>query len=245
MGTVISRLIIAVVLAIAAWLSWSEAQLTARVAVARERLATLDLQLDADLEADATLSDYLPNVLSIGAQPLSTDIRRTRTTVEYWLARYGEVIDEANGDLDAEVLLAAANAAFRTQERERGAGAAQVQRLDGVLQAYVAVLKAEWPRLKGNSARSRTDAAYNYEYVSRVRDQVARSGGKPGKELPRTAAAPRKPGALPAGPTVHGRPGGPPPDMKAEEMEVIAPMNYGDREAQPEATPGTRRERKG
>ena len=117
-----------------------------------------------------------------------------------------------------------------------GAGPAQGQPLDGVLQAYVAVLKA---------APKHIDAAYNYEYVSRVRDQAARSAGKPVKELPRTAAAPRRPGDLPAGPTVHGRPGGPPPEMKAEEMEVIAPMNYGDREAQPEATPGGKRERKG
>jgi hypothetical protein len=146
------------------------------------------------------------------------------------------VIDEANGDLDAEVLLAAANAAFRSHERDGGAGPAQVQRLDGVLQAYVAVLKA---------APKHMDAAYNYEYVSRVRDQAARSAGKPVKEVPRIAAAPRRPGDLPAGPTVHGRPGGPPPEMKAEEMEVIAPMNYGDREAQPEATPGGKRERKG
>ncbi len=232
MKTVITRLIVAVILAAGAWLSWSEAKLTARVATAKERLATLDLQVDDDLDADATLSDYLP----VDAQPLSTDIRRTRTTVEYWLARYGEVIDEANGDLDAEVLLAAANAAFRSHEREGGAGPAQVQRLDGVLQAYVAVLKA---------APKHMDAAYNYEYVSRVRDQVARSAGKPVKDAPRIAAAPRRPGDLPAGPTVHGRPGGPPPDMKAEEMEVIAPMNYGDREAQPEATPGGKRERKG
>ena len=241
MKTVITRLIIAVILAAGAWLSWSEAKLTARVATAKERLATLDLQVDDDLDADRTLSDYLP----IDAQPLSTDIRRTRTTVEYWLARYGEVIDEANGDLDAEVLLAAANAAFRSHEREGGAGPALVQRLDGVLQAYVAVLKAEWPPVKGNPTASHMDAAYNYEYVSRVRDQAARSAGKPAKELPRAAARPRRPGDLPAGPTVHGRPGGPPPDMKAEEMEVIAPMNYGDREAQPEATPGGKRERKG
>jgi hypothetical protein len=232
MKTVITRLIVAAVLAVGAWLSWSEAKLTARVADAKERLATLDLQVDDDLDADRTLSDYL----SIGAQPLSTDIRRTRTTVEYWLARYGAVMEEANGDLDAEVLLAAANAAFRSHERESGAGPAQVQRLDGVLQAYVAVLKA---------APTDMDAAYNYEYVSRVRDQVARNAGKPVKEMPRTAAAPRRPGDLPVGPTVHGRPGGPPPEMKAEEMEVIAPMNYGDREAQPEATPGGRRERKG
>jgi hypothetical protein len=232
MKTVITRLIIAAVLAVGAWLSWSEAKLTARVADAKERLATLDLQVDAGLDAETTLSDYLP----IDAQLLSAEIRRTRTTVEYWLGRYGEVAEEANGDLDAEVLLAAANAAFRSHEREGGAGPAQVLRLDSVLQAYVAVLKA---------APKHMDAAYNYEYVSRVRDQMARSGGKPVKDMQRAAAAPRRPGNLPAGPTVHGRPGGPPPDMKAEEMEVIAPMNYGDREAQPEATPGVRRERKG
>lgn len=235
MKTVITRLIVAAVLAAGAWLSWSEAKLTARVATAKERLATLDLQVDDDGD-DRTISGYLPNYFPFWAQPLSTDIRRTRTTVEYWLARYGEVIEEANGDLDAEVLLAAANAAFRSHERDGGAGPAQVQRLDGVLQAYVAVLKA---------APQHMAAAYNYEYVSRVRDQAARSAGKPAKELPRTAARPRRPGDLPAGPTVHGRPGGPPPDMKAEEMEVIAPMNYGDREAQPEATPGAKRERKG
>lgn len=231
MKTIITRLIIAAVLALGAWLSWSEATLTARVAIAKERLATLDPRVDDDLDAETTLSDYLP----MDAQPLSTDIRRTRTTVEYWSARYAEVMEEANGDLDAEVLLAAANAAFRSHEREGGAGPAQVQRLDGVLQAYVAVLKA---------APKHLDAAYNYEYVSRVRDQMARSGGKPVKDMLRTAAS-RRPGDLPAGPTVHGRPGGPPPDMKAEEMEVIAPMNYGDREAQPEATPGAKRERKG
>ena len=30
----------------------------------------------------------------------------------------------------------------------------------------------------------------------------------------------------------------PPPDAKMEELQTIAPMEYGDREAQPEATPG-------
>ena len=50
---------------------------------------------------------------------------------------------------------------------------------------------------------------------------------------------------LPAGPTVHGSPGAPPPDAKMEDLQMIAPMEYGDREAQPEATPGGKRERKG
>ena len=35
--------------------------------------------------------------------------------------------------------------------------------------------------------------------------------------------------------SVHGVPGAPPPDVKAEEFETIAPMDFGDREAQPEA----------
>ncbi len=239
MKTVITRLTIAVLLAVGAWLSWSEAKLTARVADAKERLATLDLQVDDSLQPATTLSDYLP----VDAQPLSADIRRTRTTVEYWLSRYGEVIDEADGELDPEILLAAANAAFRSHEREGGGGAVQVQRLDGVLQAYVTVLKAAWPPMKGCPTSRHMDAAYNYEYVSRVRDQVARNAqGKPTKKA---STGSGQAGDLPAGPTVHGRPGGPPPGMKAEEMDVIAPMNYGDREAQPEATPGAKRERKG
>ena len=104
-----------------------------------------------------------------------------------------------------------------------------------MLQAYAAVLKAS-PR--------HADAAYNYEYVSRVRDRVAsRVPGKTPPALAPVAAA--RAGDLPGGPTIHGRPGGPPPEAKAEEFQVIAPMEYGDREAQPEATPGGKIQRKG
>ena len=45
-------------------------------------------------------------------------------------------------------------------------------------------------------------------------------------------------GDLPAGATIHGGPGAPPPDAKMEEIQTIAPMEYGDREAQPEADAG-------
>ena len=36
-----------------------------------------------------------------------------------------------------------------------------------------------------------------------------------------------------------------PPSTKGEEFEVITPMDYGDREAQPEPTPGVKLPRKG
>ena len=231
MKAVVSRLLIALVLFAAAWLSWSEARLAARVADARQQMATLQFQVDDTLQPSASVSDYLP-----GAEgSLSANIRRIRATVAYWVGGYDSVIEAGGEELDADILLTAANAAFRASARAAGAPQAeQVQRLDGVLQAYASVLKAS-PR--------HVDAAYNYEYVTRIRDQVAsRVAGK-------TPAAPvtavRAAGDLPAGNTIHGRPGGPPPEAKTEEFQVIAPMEYGDREAQPEATPGGKIQRKG
>ena len=128
-----------------------------------------------------------------------------------------------------------------------------MQRLDGVLQAYALVLKAG-PR--------HADAAYNYEFVARMRDRVASAApaasskpergehdhGRPSM-LPQPTPAPvlssQATGDLPAGPTVHGRPGAPPPNVKGEDFQIKAPMDFGDREAQPQPTPGGRLPRKG
>ena len=232
MKTILFRMLIAVVLAIAAWLSWSESTLAAQVAEAKQAIATFNYDDANKLTPRAALSDYLPGE----KRRLSDDIRIVKANVAYWLGRYDSVAaDTANGAADADILLAAANASFRESQRESTTGPAAVQRLDGVLQAYAAALKA---------APRHAEAAYNYEYVARIRDQVARTPiGKSAKGP--TAAGPRMVGDLPIGPTIHGGPGAPPPDAKMEELQTIAPMEYGDREAQPEATPGAKRERKG
>jgi hypothetical protein len=202
------------------------------VAEAKQDIATLDHNnLDA-ITPRSSLSDYLPGE----RRRLSDDVRIAKATVAYWLGRYGAVAaDTTDVESDAAILLTAANAAYREAQRDPAVGPAAVQRLDGVLQAYASALKAS-PR--------NVEAAYNYEYVARIRDQVARSpqGRIAGST---TAAGPVMGGDLPAGPTIHGGPGAPPPDAKMEELQTIAPMEYGDREAQPEATPGAKRERKG
>ena len=211
MKSMILRLAVAVVLAVAAWFTWAEAEAADRRADAKERIVTLQY---AAVE---------PDVDAV-----------TSATVAYWLGQYGNVVGETDTSAaDAEVLRTAANAAFRDSQRDPGTGPAAVQRLDGVLQAYASALKAS-PR--------DVEAAYNYEYVARVRDQVARSQGKV-KLTPAPLAT--RAGDLPAGPTIHGRPGMPPPEAKMEDLEMLSPMEYGDREAQPEATPGAKRERKG
>lgn len=235
MNTSIGRFSIALVLAVAAWACWQEARLVARVADAKERLATLQLSVDEQLRPRATLSDYLPGM----GRPLSSEIDQHQATVDYWLSRYADVMDVGRDEVDPSVLRLAANAAFRSSQRDGGSGPVAVQRLDGVLQAYAAVLKA---------APRDLDAAYNFEFVARVRDQVASMPPpKPGKGEPPHAMAAIIPAArdLPVGPTVHGRPGAPPPDMKMEDFEILAPMEFGDREAQPEATPGGKLPRKG
>jgi hypothetical protein len=213
MKATILRLIVAGGLAAGAWFTWVEADASERQADARQRIVTLQY---AEVE---------PDVDAV-----------TSATVAYWLGQYRNVVAETGEDTgaaDAEVLRTAANAAFRDNQRDPATGPAAIQRLDGVLQAYASALKAS-PR--------DVEAAYNYEYVARVRDQVARSQGKV-KLTPAPLAA--RAGDLPAGPTIHGKPGMPPPEAKMEDLEMLAPMEYGDREAQPEATPGVKRERKG
>jgi hypothetical protein len=251
MRTTFIRLAIAIGLAIGAWVSWSEAKLADRIGDARQQIATLQYaDVAADLDDGVALSEYLSRERSLHDQA-----RVAKSTVAYWLGRYDEV--GAGGEeteVDADVLLTVANAAFReAQRRIPGTGnrpfdklraapsgvegrepGTAVQQLDGVLNAYASALKAS-PR--------NIQAAYNYEFVARYRDQLARSQGKGVKPPVIEAAA--MAGDLPAGPTIHGRPGAPPPDAKMEELQMLAPMEYGDREAQPEATPGGKRERKG
>ena len=241
MRTTFIRLAIAIVFAVAAWLSWSEAKFADRIGDARQQIVTLRYSdVAEDLPGGTTLSDYLPQ-----QRRLSEEARLAKSTVAYWLGRYDDVsADVDDEDLDAEALLIVANAAFRDVQRDPGTGPPAVQRLDGVLNAYASALKAS-PR--------NIEAAYNYEFVARYRDQVARSQGKGSKpvvpalgaEALAKAAGATMAGDLPAGPTIHGRPGGPPPEAKMEELQMLAPLEYGDREAQPEATPGGKRERKG
>lgn len=241
MRTVITRMSIAVMLAAAAWLSWSESKLAARVADTKQDIATLDHDNLETLTPQATVSDYLPG----DRRRWSDDIRIAKATVAYWLGRYDLVAaDTSVGTADADILLAAANAAYREAERDPAVGPAAVQRLDGVLQAYASALKAVGPAWRAGASATAVEAAYNYEYVARIRDQVARSPQGRMARSPRPAT-PVMGGDLPAGATVHGRPGAPPPEAKMEELQTIAPMEYGDREAQPEPTPGGKRERKG
>jgi hypothetical protein len=239
MKTAMIRLLVAAVLFGGAVIFWSEAALARRVADAHVRLATLHYDEEDGIgEASTAL-----NRLAVPIVSLDDDIRRHRAQVTYWRTRADTAAQgaqpapaaplpgvrggnraEGGEPTDPDLMFVATNTAFRAATRQTADRAAAVERLDTVIQAYAEVLRSD----PGNA-----DAAYNYEYAVRFRDSIARA--RPGARGRRPADEPGASVDLPAGPTIHGRPGGPPPDLPGDQFRTIAPMPYEERE---ESDPG-------
>lgn len=228
MTHVLARVLVAAVLLLAAWVSGTEATRLESAADAWQALATLGRDVPAPA-APSRLTGWLPAAL----RPVEDLGARQRATADYWVARYDDLVRTRGGDPDPAVMHTAANAAYRLARRGGDVGTAAAERLDPVLEAYVNVLKAD---------PAHADAAWNYEFVSRTRDVLASARLAGARRTP-----PNTPGLAPPPPgaTLHGAAGAPPPDVKSEQFETIAPMDFGDREAQPEPTPGTTIKRKG
>ncbi len=223
----IGRVIWAVLLAVVGLWSWREAARAESAAAAWRDLAGLGAGVHAPPPPSAA-SRWLP-----AAWRSDDSGARIVATHDYWQRRYDDLVRSRGGDPDPDVMFTAANAAYRLARQDGGVGTEAAARLDPVLEAYDAVLKA---------SPGHADAAWNFEFVSRARDVLART-----RPAARGRPAPETPGLANPSPalSVHGVPGAPPPEVKAEEFETIAPMDFGDREAQPEPTPGTTIKRKG
>lgn len=239
MRSTVALFIVAVLLFAAGALLLSEAQYTRKVAQSHLRLATLHYDAEDDATRDAaTWLNRLP--WPVGS--LGDDVERHKVTVAYWLARYQSLSDMTSGNAlttpsDPATLLVAANASYRSSAPRATDPKSAVERLDGVIQSYAEVLRKD-----GTMA----DAAFNYEYVARLRDQLARE--KPGRAARDKKAPPKPPELavdLPAGPTIHGLPGGPPEGEAMSEFKTITPMRYDEREEQMDPGRGKVMRRKG
>ena len=170
------------------------------------------------------------------------DIRRHRATVSYWMVRYDSLRRAPDGDrcsrrsTDPSLLLVAANAAFRNSAPQVGDRKAAVERLDAVIQRYADVLRKD-----PNSA----DAAYNYEFVSKMRDTLAKApreriaqrqeGGEARTGQRRSAS--RTDGPRTAGCAARGH--------ADERLQDLTPMRYDEREEQMDPGRGKEIKRKG
>jgi hypothetical protein len=220
MKTIAGALILGAVLVAAGAFTLREARLVNRLAGEQQRLATL--QYDAGVD-DGGAADGEAEESGLGlslpfSSAASSDVQRAE--FDYWRARYERLtpLTGASGEAPStnpRVLLIAANAMFRASAPDPANTRASVERLDRVLEAYGDVLRAD---------PSNTEAAYNYEYVSRVRDQLAR--GRYVIRTPRAIAASED---LPSGPTVHGRPGNPPPEVPSDSFKTFSPLQQDER----------------
>jgi len=237
MRSIVAGLLVAALLFAAGSVSLAESRHSRRLAEAHERLATLQYTDEGDLADDATLVNRLPP--PIGLDP-KTETRH-EATVSYWLARYNgltELTNAANGPAptDPELLLLAANAAYRTSAPQSKETKAVVARLETVVQAYADVIR---------KAPNLTDAAYNYEFVVKLRDQIAKGPQKGAKEKKGPVMPPDESVDLPTGPTIHGRPGGPPEGESMSDFKTVTPMRYDEREEQMDPGRGQKLQRKG
>lgn len=238
MKSAIGGLVLAVVLFVAGAASWSEAQLTRRLSAAHQRMATLRYDTEDDLGTAGGVFERVLGRLATSGD----DLARHRATASYWLSRYTSLTDIMSGaspqaTSDSAVLLTAANASYRSAAPSAADKKGSIERLDAVIQGYADVLRHD-PGL--------ADAAYNFEFVTKARDALAKA------PVPRPGAREAAPSAvadvsvdLPSGPTVHGRPGAPPEDVDMSDFKTITPMRYDEREEQMDPGRGRELRRKG
>lgn len=234
MKTAAGGFLLALLFFILAAVAWTEAGLSGQMADAHERLSTL--------RYDSAAVDRPSSALGrLSLSGLLTDADRHNVDVQYWRKQYGQLVPmtTATGNeriKDARRLFVAANAAFRQSQPDKGAPKDVITKLDGVLLAYADVLRAD-PTF--------ADAAFNYEYVARMRDTLSR-----GKPLPQAPPIPEDDDArrnieLPNGPTPHGAPGESPSKDETMKVKVITPLRSEEREDAQQAGSGTKPKRKG
>jgi hypothetical protein len=192
-------------------------------AATQERMTTQSAADAQAPEADARGVQLLASLPVIG-RPIRTDLLRQRALTAYWRGDYPalKTPDPDGQPADDVIRFIAANAIFRDLTRQPGNSEALVRGLDGVLKAYVSVLE-----INPNAV----DAAYNFEFVSRLRGTIA-AGRSNSLKLPSTS-------------DMNGEKGAPPSQTKPNEFNIIVPLGPQERQDQIDPRAGAVPQRKG
>jgi hypothetical protein len=218
----------AVLLAAIGLLAFGDAKFEQDLAEAQQHVATgrFDQAADrlADAEKYAAYVGWIPQLGARNERALAT----RRAALHYWQQDYASVlprdadpvgaVDAANVDLQ----LVVANAAFRNGQRGITDKAVQLQALDEAIGSYMAVLKNEsW----------HPDAAFNYEYLLRLRTEIAQGRRKPGATQEKTDNL--------------GEQGAPAQNSSTKKFEIYVPLEGSERNESGEAGKGTTIQKKG
>ena len=168
-------------------------------------------------EADQTFAtaekyfEYGRRLPWIGDGPVN-DVRTRRAALRYWQGQYAAIISQQPdpvGDVQADNIglqLVVANAVYRAGRIQAKDRQTTLQAVDAGIQAYLAVLK---------NATRQEDAAYNYEYLVRLRNDILAGRG--------TLKVPNEPS------DPNGLSGSPPEIGDASGFKIRVPLELEER----------------
>jgi hypothetical protein len=212
-----ASIVLVIVLLATGGILWTASQREARLAAAEYRLFTLRYETAAaDLDAATA-----PGVLDPIVGRLSPANAAEQAAASYWLGDL-EVLATAE---EPGLRLLATNAEYRALRQTGGPWQAVVGRLDAISKRYADILRTD---------PASEDAAYNYEFVTRLRASVV--GAKqplPGGDYAFSNVTP------------HGFAGAPPEESDAKKFKMIVPMLPDERQEAEEAGRSGRKLRKG
>ncbi|MGB7219138.1 MAG: hypothetical protein WBD07_10055 [Vicinamibacterales bacterium] len=237
MKSVIGHVVVALLLAAAGGISWLLGAAERRVAQAHQALATMQYATVADTAGELEDSLRLVGIVPRTGSGMTAAVREDRSTAEYWLARYDALAArrDASGavvERDPNVLLVSANAAYRALDVNLADRQTLVRSLDGIVKSYAEVLKS-------GAAAGNEDAAYNYEFLVRQRDQMARARG------PVAPAKADLTGTTGTHPSIHGRQGAPPKGVDMSRFRIMIPKRSDERQENLEPGKGDTKGRRG
>lgn len=187
----------------------------------------------ASLGLDESLGGYVGLSEQLGRLPwlppgAGGAIVAGQTELQYWrsdyrpLAEVAGLVGREGGASEAALQLLAANAVYRQAQLGPQDRATVLRNLDAAVRGY-----AEALRMGAQSP----DAAYNYEFVVRLRSEIT-SGKR--RRLPEPTAD----GPLHAG-RMHGLPGGPPKAEGTQPFKIRIPRDARGLEQSPAEAAGT------
>ena len=214
-SSLFGQALLAIVLVAAGAILWRSSEHERRLAAAERDLVTLKY-------GDALQGAVQPGGRIANLMPMSSanaDAKALASTAGYWSGDYDKAIENP----DAKLL--AANATYRKIRQQGGSWQAVVGRMDSLVKQYAEILRDN---------PSNGEAAYNYEYVVRLRAQIAQ------RKLP---VAPMDINAT--GLSIHGMEGAPPEEAQMKKFKMIVPMRPDERLEAEKAGKGTTKVRKG
>lgn len=188
----------AIVLAVLGGVCLGASRLDRQMAGAQHAFLTSDYDAaDASFEAVERYYRYISRLPWVGDGPVN-DVRARRAAIKYWQRRYGALAPAERTDPVADIeadnvplQMIVADSVYRGGQAQAKDRAALARALDSSVAAYRTVLSNAWR--SGNTAYGDV-AAYNYEYVVRLRADVVRGRrGVPPPADHRTFGAEGKP----------------------------------------------------